>query len=412
LKSATKRKALKTTKFFLYKMKKLILFFLVLLASSVFADIGEECLDLSLLNISKPSNDFTVYETYSFTFEAELWASDYLFGGQNGCTTTLTFEYDQGIAVFVQIPSPGPDKLYSLDATQQSVDLVNTALPSAGGSTYVPITVTCNTAGDYDLNLSATRAGGNGTSSAITIHCLPVPNLPPAGAFVEPSVPSSVFGDSFRLEWAAFDSDGDALTFDVKWDDGTNSGTYATGITDTFYDVNNLVPGKTYVFTVDISDGTNPVVSIESSPLYVKEKISSLTVSDLRVIPEAIYGDDSIDVNLTLRNDSSIAVDVNVLFFNDSFVPNPGKDSKTNVPAFSDVNLSFHQDFSGLEPGDYNVRVYARSYLPGTSTLVDEVTSYTSFTVLYPQGSVSLPETSGFYVFLVLLAALLIIKKG
>lgn len=388
-------------------MKKLVLFFLILLASFSFADYGDPCTNIWPLNIISPLNDFTLNADSTFTFEAEVWSPDVITIPAI-CTTNLTFQYNQGLNPFIRIKDPvfdpGINALSSEDSTLQSVDFINFA------HVTVPITVKCNIAGDYQLRLYATAIGDGNTSSSITIHCLSN-NTPPTGNFVKPSSPSFVYGDSYRVEWESFDSEDDPLTYEIEWDGPTTGSD--TGLTEKYYDLTSLSLGD-YTFNVTINDGINAGVVISSSTLTVKESLNTLSVSGLTITPQVIYGNEAIDVNLTLRNNSSNEVDINVLFFNDGFVSNPGISYVQYIQPYSKADFSVHEDFSSnnLTAGDYNVRIYSEEFFAGTSNPTgNTLTSFANFTVLAEKKSVALPETNLVFVLLISLTVLIITKK-
>ncbi len=385
-------------------MKKLVLFlfFLIVSVSTVFA--YPECLDISALQINAPADDYTLAQGSEFEFSITITSTDPF--GPGYCTTNATFEHDQRIGSFIRIKDPlfdpGNNDLNTVYSSLIAVDVNSVAYG------YATIFVQCNTAGDYQLRFSVTGGGGV-QSTPVTIHCLSS-NTPPNGNFIKPSSPSFVYGYSYRVEWDAFDAEGDSLSYDIEWN-GPTSGTDTT--TNKYYDLTGLSLGD-YTFDVNISDGVNPEVKISSSTLTVKKPLNTLSVSGLSITPEVIYGDEALDVNLTLRNNSSNEVDINVLFYNDDFLPNPAPSRVINIAPYSKADFSVHQDFSSnnIGAGDYNVRIYAEEFFSGTSNPTGNVlTSFANFTVLADKKSVALPETNFFFVLLIALTVIGIINR-
>lgn len=406
-------------------MKKLVLFFLVFFASSVFA--LATCIDLSILNITQPADDFTLYQTESFTFEAEVWSTDVVVDPPlQQCTAEVTFEYDEGtggvsfdrIKDPVYTPASGFVYLESeADSTLQYADIINVAY------VYIPITVTCNTAGDYDLRLSSPSGGGT-TSATITIHCLPIANSPPTGQFLIPAFDTVLYKKdngtgvpdpfTYTTTWEASDAESDPLEYDIRVLKGGVQVDSASGLANPTYNA-TINDFNEYTFEVDIKDTESNITTIYSETVLVKDQnFSTLSIADLSLFPEAIYGDGTIDANLTARNNSPDVVDINVIFFND-FFDDAGAGfhafGQLNVPPFSKVSFSMSEGFSDLSPGDYNVRVVVKEYVGGSINPRNIVESYAFFVVLQPTRPVSMPETNLIAIVLISLAVILITRK-
>ncbi len=398
---------------------------MVFFASTVF---GVACSDATLnVSISSPLNDLTIYENQSFTFTAILAAS-------LACDTDLNFLYDRGLGgAFYRIEEPfyqpGVHDLNSNDATYRNPVVVALEGGSApekelpiiyfndstiffGASVTVPITVKCNKkgsnpTGDYILMLAANYPGPV-YSAPITIHCLANDTNPPTGNFVNPSVPSVGYGSSYNVEWDAFDIEGSPLTYDLSWA-GASSGS-VLGLTQKYYKVASLIPGD-YVFTLKISDGFNPKVEVKSSTLTLVQQPNTLSISDFTVSPDVIYGNGTIDVNLTVRNNSSDAVDLNVFFYNNNFSPNPVRKSIPLLAPYSKTSFSTHQNFSGIAVGDYTVTVRIKESVIGNPNIRTDTNYYVHFTVLADQKSISAPETRPLIAVLIALSVVLIARR-
>ncbi|MFH1894975.1 MAG: hypothetical protein ABIJ74_00110 [archaeon] len=235
----------------------------------------------------------------------------------------------------------------------------------------------------------------------------------PTGYFINPSGRAVIYDTAYLLEWDAFDADGNPLTYTVDWDGtggipgGGNAGS------NKYYAITSLlVPGRDYRFTLRINDGISPVVTVYSGVLSVKPKQNTLSIADFSITPNAIYGDNAIDVNLSLRNNSAIVVDINATFYNSGFPGGSIRLSSKNVQPNSKAKFSFRNTFSGLVTGDKNVRVFAQEFFAGTSTPTgNQLQAYANFTVLAPKQSVALPETNHFVVLIVVLAVVVILRK-
>ena len=416
-------------------MKKLVLFFLILLLGMVFA---VQC-DTVIPTISTPLDGANITVGESFVFNAHLSGTSLL--GNVNCETTLTFKYNP-LGTFIRIPdpsSPSPNDINSDDDTEQTVTLIYTVgggpevtkgiepdptiffqhpIIYFGTAIDVPIEVKCNEVGSYLLQLYAIQndAPNYSTSSNLTVNCLP--NLSPFGAFIKPSVPSAAYGTTYVIEWTATDPESLPLSYTVyskkDAEDWVEEGT----TTANYFAVSELdVPDETgetphdYIFKVEINDGYNLPETITSDTLTVKGNLNTLSISDFTVTPEVIYGDGTIDVNLTLRNNSGNIVDINVIFFNDNFPGGDLEDRKTDIPAYSTEKFSVNNEFSNLPIGDYAVRILVTEYLAGTETQTNQFQSFINFTVIAPQKSVSLPETEVFVVILISLAVLIAVRK-
>ncbi|MFH1664437.1 MAG: hypothetical protein ABH986_06595 [archaeon] len=233
----------------------------------------------------------------------------------------------------------------------------------------------------------------------------------PTGYFINPSGRAVVDGNYFLLEWDAFDADNDALTYTVDWNGGGTIPGGGNAGTNKYYGASNLVAGRDYRFTVTITDGSTPV-TIYSGVLSVKPKQNTLSIADFSITPNAIYGDNAIDVNLSLRNNSAIVVDINATFYNSGFPGGSIRLSSKNVQPNSKAKFSFRNTFSGLVTGDKNVRVFVQEFFAGTSIPTgNQLQAYANFTVLAPKQSVALPETNHFVVLIVVLAVVVILRK-
>ncbi len=377
------------------------------------AESPSPCSDL-LLTLTAPEEGLTIFEKEIFTFQVRVYSSSI-------CTTNLTFQYDQGkgLDVFYRIPdtvyTPENQSLVSNDRTLRNIYLEG----SAGGApedelpeiffdsiyfaTAIPSAVIdCNAKGDYVLRAFSDDPAEGPVSSenTVTIHCLE--NTDPVASFISPAVASFVYGSSYRVEWDAFDTEGAILSFDLSWS-GPTSGS-VENLNETYYTVTDLVPGD-YTFLLEVSDGVNAVVQIESPVLSVIESSTTIFVTEFSVFPQSFYADSSVEFEVVLRNDSPNTVDFEVLFFNADFVPNSFIEKAENIQPYSSTTVSFQKtlsDSDNIEPGDHQLFVFVEEYFAGTETKTgNEITSFVNFTILAEEGSTSASEINLFSLILV-----------
>ncbi|MFH1695964.1 MAG: hypothetical protein ABH850_06090 [Candidatus Micrarchaeota archaeon] len=400
-------------------MKKIIfiLFFLLFLTQGVFAYPSCDPVNghnTVFVTINLPSDGYTRLVGQTFTYQLQVRSADIFSAGP--CTTDLEFRYDEKTdgASYVRIKDsvfdPGPDffeESTGLALTNQTVNLEDID----GGTADVEIK--CNSPGTYKLKGYSTALGGIDSSNIINVICNAPPNSPPTGNFTSPALGDviAVYGNSYRLEWdVPPDPEGDPVDFDV---DSNVAGNLATNITEKYFDVSGLLPDIHYFFTVTIDDHISTPLAIKSGTLIGKKLNNTLSISDLYITPDVIYGNESIDVNLTVRNNSPDPVDINVFFYNDEFDSNPVQKAIPFLAPYSKASFSMHEDFSGspILAGDYNVTVRIKESVIGDSSIRTDTKYYVYFTVLAENRSISAPETNFFVVILIALSVVLIARK-
>ncbi len=407
-------------------MNKLLLFsvFLLLFFGTVYS---APCITGDVIvQLEDPANNEMVSQGENFTMQGIAIAP----GGD--CEADIYFEYDEGSngANFYRIkdssytPPSGLEYIVAPFSSGDSTFFDNQPITMSG--TTIPITIKCNSPGTYQLMFSAytTDSASILNSDAKTIYCSA--NAPPTGYFISPAVSTVLYrktgnGDSFdyTIEWDAEDSEGEPITsYDLTVFKKNASGTFDSYFTHTtpnkIYNVTISDYGEFY-FSVEFSDGVNTTV-IESEHLFVAEPVNTLSVSELIVFPEAVYGDAEIDINLTVRNYSSEEVDINVFYFHSLFPGGSYEQSVKNVLPFSTAKFHLNHDFLDSNPvdyGDYNIRIVIQDYLAGTDTKNNDVPLqvFAHFVVLMPNTPVSLNETNWIAVILVCLSVVLIVRK-
>ncbi len=350
--------------------------------------------------ILEPADNSGVYEGQSFNFNAKTTSPTLPY-----CSTDLTFEYDKGsgLGIFEQLPGsdfvldPPEDNFFeSTEATTQNVVLTNYTVEKL-------ISVKCNKKGSYDLRFSTNPPAS--LSNVISVDCLE--NTPPVGNITSP-IKASVYGSSFTVSWDAFDAEeNDSLNYYVSWD-GPTSG--SDSVSADSYKIESLQQGD-YTITLQADDGVNPPVEIGTMILIVVEtqQENTLSIKSLTVVPEAIYSDGSIDVALTVRNDSTETVDFDVSFFNDNFSINPLTQNQSNVQPNSKASFFFHQNFSGLAEGNYEIRILI------SDSLGNSLESFAYFAVTakpHEEDAQGMPETNSFFILLIIFSVLFLIKRN
>ncbi len=358
---------------------------------------------------ANPVDDKTYAQGEAFIINAQLADMTTL----KPCELNLTFEYDNasGGASFERIP----DSIYQpankgLEAVPPDKTYNVVSIPPANSIEF-PITVKCSKTGTYQLRLSSDQVPI--PSSVVTINCLA--NNSPVGDFTSPAVHSSVYGSSYRIEWDAFDPESDPLNFDLNWEGpaGPTDCIPKCSITNSYYELSGLTPGD-YFFTVVIDDGSNDSVVIESETLTVFSTINTISLAELEIFPQAIYGEGKVNVNLTVRNNSNAEVkyEVTTTVSDSAIIDDEIKD---NIEAFDKASFLLEHDFSSakLKPGDYVITIEVEEFFSiGGGPTGNTLKTYAYFTVKKDKESVSgLPETNLFFVFLAIISVLFILRK-